>query len=107
MSNDQFALIRVDELPPGTMRCQTVGERRILLANAGGRFFAVDEMCSHEEWTLCNGALQQETIKCSLHGSRFDLKTGEPLDEPANQPIDTYPVEVRDGVVFIRLTPIR
>ncbi len=101
MEKKLFAVIAAEELLPGTMRCQMVAGRRILLAHTGGRFFAVDEMCSHEEWTLCNGALQGETVKCSLHGSRFDLNTGAPLDEPARQPIKTYPVELKDGVVYV------
>ena len=45
------------------------------------------------------------TLECWLHGSRFDLKTGEPTGLPATVPVKVYPVEIRDGDVYLSLTP--
>lgn len=95
----------VGEVPVGTMRCVRIKGVRILIANADGAIHAVDEMCSHEDYSLCLGALQGERLKCSLHGSRFDLNTGEPLDDPADQPIGVYPVRVDGEKIFVSLVP--
>ena len=90
-----------DELAPGQMKTLDLDGRRILLANAGGTFYAVDEMCSHEDYSLALGCIKGRLIKCSLHGSYFDMATGEPTAEPASEPIRTYPVRVTQGKVWI------
>jgi 3-phenylpropionate/trans-cinnamate dioxygenase ferredoxin component len=92
-----------DELPPGVMKRVDIEGHRYLLANANGTLYAVDDLCSHEEVSLYLGCIQGDNIKCSLHGSRFSLKTGEPLEEPATEPIGTYPVEVEHTRVLIKI----
>ena len=90
-----------DELKPGQMKKINVGGRRLLLTNADGDLYAVDEMCSHEDYSLFLGCIQGRRIKCSLHGSYFDLKTGQPTLEPADEPICTYALKVADGKVWV------
>ncbi len=89
------------ELAVAQMKKIQVGDKRLLLANAEGRFYVVDEMCSHEDYSLYLGCIKDHRIKCSLHGSFFDLKTGEPTVEPACEPIRTYPVRVTDGRIWV------
>lgn len=97
----RIKLTTISELKPGQMTCVELQQRRILLANVAGTVYAVDELCTHEDWSLCNGALKGESVECPLHGSRFDLKTGIPLDEPATQPLKTYPVVVIDNDTYV------
>jgi 3-phenylpropionate/trans-cinnamate dioxygenase ferredoxin subunit len=94
---------RAGELREGTMRRCDVAGRRILLANVGGRLYAVDDTCTHEEASLSTGVLKGEHVKCPLHNSRFDLRTGEALEEPAEEPLGTYPVREQDGRVLVGL----
>ncbi|WP_456413440.1 non-heme iron oxygenase ferredoxin subunit [Thiolapillus sp.] len=91
-----------DELAPGQMKRIEAGGKRLLLCNADGRFHVVDEMCSHEDYSLFLGCIQNGRIKCSLHGSYFDLKTGRAETAPADKPICTYPVKIKDGQLWIR-----
>ena len=91
----------VEEVPAGKMLCRLVEGRRLLLANNGERLFACDEMCSHEDFSLCYGALQGEQLKCSLHGSRFDLNNGQPLDEPADEPIAVFDTKLEQGRIWV------
>lgn len=95
------SVARSDELAPGQMKRIQAGGRRLLLCNAGGKLYAVDEMCSHEDYSLFLGCIQEGRIKCSLHGSYFDLETGEPTVEPASEPICTWPVKIVDGEVWV------
>jgi 3-phenylpropionate/trans-cinnamate dioxygenase ferredoxin subunit len=92
---------RADEIRPGRIKQVLVDSHPYLLANVDGRFYAVDDTCSHEDFSLSYGRLEGDRIKCSLHGSRFCLRTGRPQDEPAEEPIGTYRVVVRDGTVWI------
>jgi 3-phenylpropionate/trans-cinnamate dioxygenase ferredoxin subunit len=74
-----------------------------LVAKVDKEYFAVDNMCSHENSELILGCLKDKTIKCSLHGSYFDLETGKPLNEPADEPIKTYPTLIKDNNICIEI----
>jgi len=92
---------RVGEVPSGGMKRVAIGPRRILLANVGGRFYAVDDTCTHEDASLSSGALRGEWVKCPLHGSRFNVRTGEVVEEPASEKLATYPVRIEADEVWI------
>ena len=103
MTIEHVRAVKADDLPPGAMTCITVGERRILVANVDGVFYATDDTCTHEEASLSSGSLDGELVKCPLHNSRFSLRTGEPMEDPAEEPLRCYPVSVEDGVVRVAL----
>lgn len=90
-----------DELQPGQMKRVEADGRKLLLCNAEGDYFCVDEMCSHEDYSLWFGCIKGKSIKCSLHGSYFDLASGKPLNEPAECPLKTYPVRLDGGRVWV------
>ncbi len=75
----------------------------ILLADVDGRLYAMDNRCPHEDASLYNGALKGHCVECPLHGSRFDLRTGEPQEPPADTPVQTYAVITRDDGIYLEL----
>ena len=97
----RIAVATEHELKPGEMKRVSIDGKQLLLANAEGQYYCVDEMCSHEDFSLYFGCIQGKRIKCSLHGSYFDLESGKPLNEPADCPLHTYPVRVVDGQVWV------
>jgi nitrite reductase/ring-hydroxylating ferredoxin subunit len=101
MAENYVRVGRSADVPPGKMRCAEVDGVRILLANVDGTIFAADDTCTHEDASLCTGALQDHYVKCPLHGSRFDLRTGDPQEDPAEIPLRVYPVKVQDGDVLV------
>jgi 3-phenylpropionate/trans-cinnamate dioxygenase ferredoxin subunit len=101
MDKPFVAVARVDEIPAGAFRKIETGGRAYILANVDGTLYAVEDNCTHEDYPLSYGCLHGDMIKCSLHGSRFSLKTGEPQEEPADTPIATFRVEVADGQVWL------
>ncbi len=103
MSNAFTDTIRANELPPGRMTCLVVEGRRILVANVEGVFYATDDTCTHEDASLSSGALKGDLVKCPLHGSRFSVRTGEPMEDPAEEPLRCYPVRVQDGILCVAL----
>lgn len=62
---------------------------------------AVHDTCSHQQWSLAEGWVEGNTIECDLHGSAFDLDSGQPRSLPAVKPIPVYACEVRDGAVWV------
>jgi 3-phenylpropionate/trans-cinnamate dioxygenase ferredoxin subunit len=104
MSRDFVKVAHLGELLPGKMKRIDVKGRRILLANVGDSIYATDDTCTHEEASLSKGFLKGEIVKCPLHGSRFNLCTGEVLDDPAEENLRTYPVWVDGDDILIDLT---
>ena len=97
-------LFGVDEVPGGTMKMAWVdGTDQVLVINQGGEFTATQGICSHEYFELDKGFLTAGTLTCALHLSRFDLTSGEPIDPPAELPLEVYPVVVENGRVLIEV----
>ena len=68
-------------------------------------YYAVRDECSHASVALSEGEVDGCTLECWLHGSRFDLRTGEPTGLPATEPVAVFPVEIRDGDIYVSTTP--
>src|SRR5437764_15229133 len=65
-----------DEIPPGVMRKVSLGDKDVVLANVDGKYYAIGNVCTHEEGPLDEGILDKYEIECPWHNSRFDLRTG-------------------------------
>ena len=104
MSDAWHAVATDGELSTNEMKAFELDGLRLLLVNAESGYFVIDEMCSHEDYSLALGCIKGGRIKCSLHGSYFDLTTGAALDEPADEPIKTYPVKVEDGQIWAQIS---
>ncbi len=74
----------------------TLGRYEVAVARHGDEVFAVENICSHAAVALSEGEVDDCTIECWLHGSRFDLRTGKPTGLPATEPVATFPAEIRD-----------
>jgi len=81
------------------------GDKKILLARVGGQVFATDRICTHAYADLAMGIMNEEekTVTCPLHLSVFKLDTGAPQNLPAEQPLKTYKVKIRDNAIYIQL----
>ena len=75
----------------------------VALVRTGGEVFALYDVCSHEEVPLSEGEIYDHTVECWLHGSCFDLRTGEPTGPPATAPVPTYPVKIEGDDVYVAL----
>ena len=97
--------IEVGELAVGEMRLVDAGGKKIGVYNCGGRLFAIEDRCSHDDGPLCEGEWEPEAcmVVCPRHGSRFDLESGIPMSLPAFAAVATYPVSFVDGVVVIEV----
>ncbi len=103
MPSHRHPVAQLADIPPGRTRRVVVDGHPILIANVEGRLYAVDDTCTHEDSSLALGCLKGELISCTLHGSRFNVRTGEPMEEPAEEPLKTYAVHVEDELIHIEL----
>lgn len=91
-----------DELLPGESRVAWDGDTPILVVNLDGTLYALEDRCSHEDFELSAGPIDGDQIECTLHGARFDLRTGEALCAPAYAPVPRFPVKLQDDAVWTR-----
>jgi 3-phenylpropionate/trans-cinnamate dioxygenase ferredoxin subunit len=102
MSDREYITVAsTEEIAPGGVKIVAAGGRSILLCHSQGRFFAVENLCSHAHEPLECGRVKAGWISCPAHGARFDLETGEPLNPPAAEPIATFAVRVSGTVIEI------
>lgn len=94
----------VADVPEDEALGVTLGRYEVAVARHEDEFFAVENLCSHAAVALSEGEVSDCTVECWLHGSRFDLRTGKPTGLPATEPIATFPVEVRDGDLYVDTT---
>ena len=102
-----FELVgRVEDVAKGTAISADVDGIEIAVVHADDdNIYAVRDECSHASIQLSEGEVDGCTLECWLHGSRFDLRTGHPSGLPATEPVPVFPVEVRDGDVYVTLEP--
>ena len=95
------------EIEPETALRVEIDGVPVAIFNLDGEFHALDDTCSHAEASLSEGDLDPErcAIECPLHGSSFDLRTGDPITLPAVEPVRVHHVEVDgDGMLRVALS---
>jgi 3-phenylpropionate/trans-cinnamate dioxygenase ferredoxin subunit len=88
----------------GVLGVEVDGEPVAVVRDADGALHAVSNVCSHQYVLLSEGEVEDCAIECWLHGSRFDLRTGEPTGLPATAPIDVYDLRVDGDDVLVDVT---
>ena len=91
----------LSELPAeGVIGVEVDGEP-VAVARVAGEIYAIRDVCSHAEVLLSEGEVYDHTVECWLHGSCFDLRTGQPTGPPASQPVPVYPVKIEGDDVYV------
>jgi len=100
----RFHVATVEELPPGTLKKAMVeGHPALVLGNADGVLFALQDECNHGEADLSEGELDGCELSCPLHSGCFDVRTGKATRRPAKRPQPTFLVEVDGGDVYVHI----
>jgi len=93
----------LSELAPESALAVEVGRTDVAVVRSGEHLYAIADECSHAAIPLSEGDVENGEIECYLHGSRFDLQTGQPLGLPATEPVAVYRCEVVGDDVFVDL----
>ena len=94
----------VDEVPIESLKAVMADHTEICLAHAeDGNFYAINDVCTHENFLLSGGELFDLQVECPQHGSRFSLATGKVTGLPAVIPATTYPVTVVGDEVYVEV----
>jgi nitrite reductase/ring-hydroxylating ferredoxin subunit len=99
--NDFVRVAATDDIPVGRIKLVDVHGERIAVANVDGSFFAFSDACTHDEGPLSDGDLEGEIVTCPWHFSRFNVRTGEIVESPAEEVVQTYEVKVEGDEVYV------
>jgi MocE subfamily Rieske [2Fe-2S] domain protein len=81
-----------------------VGELAIAVYRAEGKFYATQDLCTHEHAYLSDGVVVDCVVECPFHQGRFDIRSGKALGPPVIEPLETYPIKVVDGRLYVHVT---
>lgn len=98
---DYIEIAPASELPNGERLFVDLGNRPIVIFNIAGQFFAIGDVCTHDDGPLGDGTIEGFNVVCPRHGAEFDIRTGKVMQMPAVVDIPAYPVQVRDGQIFV------
>lgn len=100
---EYIVVATVEELTNGQRIILDVDGVPIAIFNIAGKYFAIADVCSHDDGPVAEGILSDHQIECPRHGALFDIKTGKALTLPAVVDIAAYPVRVEDGEILLGL----
>lgn len=93
---------KVSDIPPGEMKKISADGKEILIVNQGGKFFAIDDTCTHAGASLSEGQLQDGIVTCGWHGAQFDCNSGKLSKFPAKiNDLKSYNVVLESDEVFV------
>jgi 3-phenylpropionate/trans-cinnamate dioxygenase ferredoxin subunit len=92
---------RTSEIPPGDKAIVEVDGILVVVVNLNGKYYAIEDVCTHDGGPLGEGDLEDGQIICPRHGARFDVRTGDALTLPAFEAVPTYEVRVEGEDILV------
>ena len=92
---------KATEVATGQMRAFDANGTKVTVANVDGHFHAFEDKCTHQGCSLATGELEGTTVTCPCHGSQFDVRSGEVLEGPAEDPVASWNVEVAGADLIV------
>lgn len=100
-SQAEFYEIGPADLPNGERLFVEIGDRPIVVFNIAGQYYAIGDICTHDDGPLGDGELEGYHIVCPRHGAEFDVRNGKAMSMPAVVDIPAYPVRVQAGKLLV------
>lgn len=95
---------KTSDVAPGTLHKAAVDGREILVVNIGGKYYAMDDTCTHAGASLSEGTLDGNIVTCGWHGAQFDCKSGNLEKFPAKiNNLKSYNVSVESDNIFVEV----
>ena len=105
LSLDDSSLDYVDigeaDLGNGERLFVGIGDRPIVVFCIANSYYAIADVCSHDDGALGDGLLDDYHLVCPRHGAEFDIRTGKAMSMPAVVDIPAYPVRLMEGRIFV------
>jgi 3-phenylpropionate/trans-cinnamate dioxygenase ferredoxin component len=103
MAAEFLTVASTDEISAGDRIIVELGRHWVAIFNVDGQYYAIEDVCPHDDGPLAEGELEGCVIECPRHGAKFDISSGKVLAPPALVDVPTYPVRVSGGEIQIAL----
>jgi nitrite reductase/ring-hydroxylating ferredoxin subunit len=101
MALTYYTIATTDEFESGDRIVVEIGRHIIAVFNVSGEYYAIADICTHDDGPLAEGKVRGYEIECPRHGACFDLRDGSVTAPPAFIPIPVYPVRVEGNEVQV------
>ncbi len=98
---EYITVARTDEFQSGDRVVVEVKDHYVAVFKVGDNFYAIEDVCTHDDGPLAEGTLDGTEIECPRHGARFDITTGAVKSFPAITPVPRYEVRVQGSEIQI------
>jgi nitrite reductase/ring-hydroxylating ferredoxin subunit len=95
------AVAQTGDLAPGELMYVEVGNDPVCLINFEGDYYALHDMCTHQEASLSDGEIAGDEIECPMHGGAFEIRTGLPANFPVVVPVEVFDVKTEGETVYV------
>ncbi len=99
------SVAKTSEIPPGAREVFGIGRKWIAVFNVDGTYYAIEDICTHDDGPLAEGELKGCVIACPRHGATFDVRDGKVLSAPALVDVPAYDVRVEGDDIQLATTP--
>jgi len=103
ISSGRYDVGLAASLASGEAMASNAGGEVVAVFNVDGSFYAISDTCSHAEASLSEGDVDGFCVMCPLHGSEFDVRTGEAMNMPATSPVESFHIENEDGNLIVTI----
>jgi nitrite reductase/ring-hydroxylating ferredoxin subunit len=90
------------EIGPSTMKAVELEGEKVCIINTEGNYYAIGNVCTHVGGPLDEGTLEGYEVECPWHGSKFDVRNGEPTKPPAVRAVPKYEVKIQGNDILLR-----
>ena len=104
MSDGFQVACKQDDVPEGQMKLVEVDEQLVILFQVDGKFYCIDDICTHDGGTLSDGDIEGCEIECPRHGAKFDIRSGKALTMPATQDTRSHEVKIVGDELAVKIS---
>ncbi len=102
--NDNWHLVaKTDEVQEEEPKAVQIGNEYIAIYRVDGKFYATDDICTHEFASLCEGFIDGDIIECPLHAGQFHIPTGKAMSPPVTEDLKTFAVKVEGDDIYVEV----
>jgi nitrite reductase/ring-hydroxylating ferredoxin subunit len=102
MSDGYVKVGQVNDFPAGSLKKVVVNGEEVVIANVGGKLYAIADKCTHRGGPLSEGELEGNTVTCPWHGGQFDLTTGKVTGPPPLKDVASFDVMIEASSVLLK-----
>jgi len=100
--SDWITVAPLEDFKPGTRKVVDADGSQLLVFNLDGKYYAIEDVCTHDGGQLDGGDIEGDQIVCPRHGARFCIRTGAALTAPAYEATAIFPIRIENGKIQVR-----